>query len=102
LFLKVHVLIAESSLTPKALAPLRARRAESGLAMLLMFASGACGLVWQMVWTAQFGLVLGHEIVALLSVVAAFLAVSRRVLSCWLTVWKAAFTRVAGMPVWKL
>ena len=37
-----------------------------------MFASGACGLVWQMVWTAQFGLALGHEIVAVLSVVAAF------------------------------
>ncbi|MBJ7468437.1 MAG: spermidine synthase, partial [Rhodoferax sp.] len=40
--------------------------------MLLMFASGAGGLVWQMVWTAQFGLALGHEIVAVLSVVAAF------------------------------
>ena len=40
--------------------------------MLLMFASGACGLVWQMVWTAQFGLALGHEIVAVLAVVAAF------------------------------
>ena len=37
-----------------------------------MFASGAGGLVWQMVWTAQFGLALGHEIVAVLSVVAAF------------------------------
>jgi spermidine synthase len=70
--LKVHVLIAESSLTPKALAPLLAEPVQKGLAMLLMFASGACGLVWQMVWTAQFGLVLGHEIVALLSVVAAF------------------------------
>ena len=37
-----------------------------------MFASGACGLVWQMAWTAQFGFALGHEIVAVLSVVAAF------------------------------
>lgn len=37
-----------------------------------MFASGAAGLVWQMVWTAQFGLALGHEIVAVLSVMAAF------------------------------
>ena len=46
--------------------------AQSRLAILLMFASGACGLVWQMVWTAQFGLALGHEIVAVLSVVAAF------------------------------
>ena len=49
-----------------------AGQAQSGLAFLLMFASGACGLVWQMVWTAQFGLALGHEIVAVLSVVAAF------------------------------
>ncbi len=39
---------------------------------MLMFASGAAGLVWQMVWTAQFGLALGHEIVAVLSVMAAF------------------------------
>ena len=37
-----------------------------------MFASGAGGLVWQMVWTAQLGLALGHEIVAVLAVVAAF------------------------------
>ena len=49
-----------------------AGHAQSRLAILLMFASGACGLVWQMVWTAQFGLALGHEIVAVLSVVAAF------------------------------
>ena len=49
-----------------------AGHAQSGLAFLLMFASGAGGLVWQMVWTAQFGLALGHEIVAVLSVVAAF------------------------------
>jgi spermidine synthase len=37
-----------------------------------MFASGAAGLVWQMVWTAQFALALGHEIIAVLSVIAAF------------------------------
>jgi spermidine synthase len=47
-------------------------KAHAGLAVLLMFASGAAGLVWQMVWTAQFGLALGHEIVAVLSVMAAF------------------------------
>ena len=52
--------------------PLVAGQAKSGLAILLMFASGACGLVWQMAWTAQFGFALGHEIVAVLSVVAAF------------------------------
>lgn len=37
-----------------------------------MFASGACGLVWQMVWTAGFGVALGHELVAVLSVMGAF------------------------------
>jgi spermidine synthase len=59
-------------MTPKAQVPLMPGRGQTGLAMLLMFASGVCGLVWQMVWTAQFGLALGHEIVAVLSVVAAF------------------------------
>jgi spermidine synthase len=59
-------------MSTKAQEPMMAGQAQSGLAFLLMFASGACGLVWQMVWTAQLGLVLGHEIVAVLSVVAAF------------------------------
>ena len=72
LFLKVQVLNAESSISPKAQVSLVAWQARSGLAILLMFASGACGLVWQMAWTAQFGFALGHEIVAVLSVVAAF------------------------------
>jgi hypothetical protein len=70
--LKVHVLTAEISMSTKAQASVMAGQAQSGLAFLLMFASGAGGLVWQMVWTAQFGLALGHEIVAVLSVVAAF------------------------------
>ena len=47
-------------------------RIGSVLGLCLMFASGAAGLVWQMVWTAQFGLGLGHEMVAVLSVMAAF------------------------------
>ena len=59
-------------MTPTAPVPLMAGKALTGLAMLLMFASGAGGLVWQMVWTAQFGLALGHEIIAVLSVIAAF------------------------------
>ncbi len=59
-------------MTPTAPVPLMAGKAPTGLAMLLMFASGAGGLVWQMVWTAQFGLALGHEIIAVLSVIAAF------------------------------
>ena len=49
-----------------------ARRAGTGLALVLMFASGAAGLVWQMVWTVELGVALGHEIVAVLSVMAAF------------------------------
>ena len=47
-------------------------QAKSRFAILLMFSSGAAGLVWQLVWTTQFGLALGHEIVAVLSVMAAF------------------------------
>ncbi len=47
-------------------------RTKPHLALLLVFGSGAAGLVWQMVWTAQFGLALGHETVAVLSVMAAF------------------------------
>lgn len=37
-----------------------------------MFASGAAGLVWQIIWTARLGLVLGHEVVGVLSLMAAF------------------------------
>ncbi len=43
-----------------------------GVPLLLMFASGAAALVWQMVWTTELGVALGHEIVAVLSVMAAF------------------------------
>ncbi len=42
------------------------------LALLLMVASGFAGLGYQIVWTQQFGLVLGHESAAVLAVVAAF------------------------------
>ena len=42
------------------------------LALLLMAASGFAGLGYQIVWTQQFGLVLGHESAAVLAVVAAF------------------------------
>ncbi|MBV8036172.1 spermidine synthase [Roseateles sp.] len=44
----------------------------SRLALLLMAASGFAGLGYQIVWTQQFGLVLGHESAAVLAVVAAF------------------------------
>lgn len=42
------------------------------LALLLMAASGFAGLGYQIVWTQQFGVVLGHESAAVLAVVAAF------------------------------
>jgi spermidine synthase len=41
-------------------------------AMLLMILSGFAGLGQQMVWTQQFGVWLGHDIVAVLAVMAAF------------------------------
>lgn len=44
----------------------------SRLALLLMAASGFAGLGYQIIWTQQFGLVLGHESAAVLAVVAAF------------------------------
>lgn len=39
---------------------------------VLMLASGFAGLVYQIVWTQQLGVWLGHEIVSVLAVVAAF------------------------------
>lgn len=38
----------------------------------LMALSGAAALAWQMVWTVQLGAAVGHEIVAVLAVLAAF------------------------------
>ncbi|MDM0119399.1 fused MFS/spermidine synthase [Variovorax arabinosiphilus] len=45
---------------------------ELPIAHLLMVLSGAAALAWQMVWTAEFGAAMGHEIVAVLAVLAAF------------------------------
>jgi spermidine synthase len=47
-------------------------RLELPAAQLLMVLSGAAALAWQMVWTAEFGAAMGHEIVAVLAVLAAF------------------------------
>ena len=44
----------------------------SALALVLMAASGFAGLGYQVIWTQQLGLALGHEAVAVLAVVAAF------------------------------
>jgi spermidine synthase len=51
-------------------APLLAWRQR--LALLLMFASGFAGLAYQIVWTQQCAVWLGHETAAVLAVVAAF------------------------------
>jgi spermidine synthase len=42
------------------------------LPYVLMMLSGAISLAWQMIWTAQLATALGHEIIAVLAVVAAF------------------------------
>ena len=47
-------------------------RLELPVAHFLMVLSGAAALAWQMVWTAEFGAAMGHEIVAVLAVLAAF------------------------------
>lgn len=47
-------------------------RPALGSAHVLMTLSGAAALAWQMVWTAEFGAAMGHEIVAMLAVLAAF------------------------------
>lgn len=62
------------SVPPEIPAPPRAEgaRLELPVAHLLMVLSGAAALAWQMVWTAEFGAAMGHEIVAVLAVLAAF------------------------------
>lgn len=44
----------------------------SALALALMLASGFAGLAYQVIWTQQLGLALGHEAAAVLAVIAAF------------------------------
>jgi spermidine synthase len=52
--------------------PLSATPARKLLACSLMVASGFAGLAYQIVWTQQSTLWLGHESAAVLAVVAAF------------------------------
>jgi spermidine synthase len=65
---------APGALRPPAGSALPAGLNTTGLvpAFFVMLLSGAAGLGWQVVWTAQFGAGLGHEIVAVLAVLAAF------------------------------
>lgn len=57
---------------PAALLPAGPHPAGLVPALCVMLLSGAAGLGWQLVWTAQFATGLGHEIVAVLAVLAAF------------------------------
>ena len=58
---QLHSPLASTSATPRA-------------ALLVMVASGFAGLGYQIVWTQQFALWLGHEAAAVLAVVTAFFA----------------------------
>ncbi len=78
----------------------------STLALLLMAASGSAGLGYQVVWTQQLGLALGHEAAAVLAVVAAFfgglslgaLLLGQRIeASAWPARWYAACEAVIGL-----
>ena len=61
------------TLIPNSPAPDSQRRgSRHPLALALMFASGFASLGYQIVWTQQFAIWLGHETAALLAVVAAF------------------------------
>lgn len=64
-------MLSVPSETPSALR-VESARLELPVAHLLMVLSGAAALAWQMVWTAEFGSAMGHEIVAVLAVLAAF------------------------------
>lgn len=73
--------------SPEPVSPHVSRSSAMPLATLLMGMSGFAGLGYQIVWTEQFGVWLGHDIVAVLAVVAAFfgglglgsLALARRI-----------------------
>ena len=47
-------------------------RARRPLGLMLAIASGAAGLGYEIAWTEQLGLALGHEFIAVLAVLAAF------------------------------
>jgi spermidine synthase len=58
--------------TDSVLLPYTRSTSGAALAWAVMALSGAAGLGWQMLWTAQLATGLGHEMVALLGVLAAF------------------------------
>ena len=63
---------AAAPLAAARVTPTLARRGSFALALALMTASGFAGLSYQIVWTRQAALWLGHESAAVLAVLAAF------------------------------
>src|SRR5713101_1755648 len=59
---------------PSPPSPAAARPARLGLIWLCFFLSGATGLVYQVVWLRMLGLVFGHTVYAITTVLAAFMA----------------------------
>ena len=72
LFCILETLSLEHAIAPERSAAIAAGPLRTSLALILVFTSGACGLVWQMLWTAGFGVALGHEVIAVLAVLGAF------------------------------
>ena len=72
LFCILETLSLEHAIAPERSSAIAAGPLRTSLALILVFTSGACGLVWQMLWTAGFGVALGHEVIAVLAVLGAF------------------------------
>ena len=68
LFCILETLSLEHAIAPERSSAIAAGPLRTSLALILVFTSGACGLVWQMLWTAGFGVALGHEVIAVLAV----------------------------------
>src|SRR5579871_2075570 len=49
------------------------RNAKSGVVFLCFYLSGVAGLVYQVAWTKALGLVFGHTVYAIATVLAAFM-----------------------------
>ncbi|MBC7379956.1 MAG: fused MFS/spermidine synthase, partial [Burkholderiaceae bacterium] len=64
--------MSEPTRSPGVQAGWTSLRASRAPVVVLMLMSGAAGLVWQLLWTVQLGLALGHEMIAVLAVLAAF------------------------------
>ncbi|WP_431065299.1 fused MFS/spermidine synthase [Methylotuvimicrobium sp.] len=74
----------------------------SFVAVVLLFLSGVAGLGYQLVWTRMFAVGLGHELTAMLAVVAAFfggLTLGAFVLDKWVSVSRRPALWYAGLEL---